>query len=140
MNIRQFKETDRDFVTKSLLMSFMNGSKEVQKINRDSYMNAHNSTINKLLDRCECLLACDDQDDDLIYGFVIFEGLSKVDVLHYLYVRKAFRKKGIARDLLTKTRKKHFVVISHLTDEFKVARLKGYWEKAIYDPYTRISK
>lgn len=138
--LRSFKDTDRDFVTRSLLMSFMHGSKEVQKINRDSYMNAHNTTINKLLDRCECLLICDLEDQDLIYGFVLYENGEQFDVLHYIYIRKAFRKNRLAAELLSKVFKKRNLAISHITDEFKPARLKRLWEKVIYDPYLRTSK
>ncbi len=138
--LRKFKETDRDFITRSILMSFMHGSKEVQKINRDSYMQAHNGTLNKLIDNCESLIICDPEDEDLIYGFIIYENGEKFDVLHYIYVRKAFRKNRFAAELLSKVFKKRNLAVSHMTDEFKPARLKKLWEKVIYDPYLRILK
>lgn len=138
---RNFKESDRDYVTRSLLFSLMNGSKEVQKINRDSYMSAHNQTVNKLLDNCECLVICDAEDVDLIYAFAIFQNAPKFDILHYIYVRKDFRHQRLAAELLTKINsqsKNRSVAASHLTDEFRMARLKKYWDKAIYDPYARL--
>lgn len=136
--IRNFVESDRDFVTKSLLFSFMNGSKEIQKINRDSYMQAHNKTVNKLLDRCDCLIVCDPEQADLIYGFVIYENLSKFDIIHYMYARKDFRKHGFIKQCLEQIHKTENLALSHLTDEFKPARLKTLWTRVTYDPYTRI--
>jgi GNAT superfamily N-acetyltransferase len=139
--IREFKETDRDYVARSVLYSFMNGSKEVQKINRDSYFQAHNLTVNNLLNHCKCLVICDGEDFDLIYAFIIYENLEKFDVLHYLYVRKEFRHNRFAAELLAKMKsegKNRNLSISHLTDEFRPARLKRLWEKVIYDPYARL--
>ena len=116
----------------------MNGSKEIQKINKDSYMQAHNKTVNKLLDRCECLIVCDPEDEDLIYSFAIYENLSRFDIIHYLYTRKDFRGQGFIKKCLERIHKTENVAISHLTDDFKPARLKTLWTRATYDPYTRI--
>ena len=135
MNVRSFKETDRDFIIKSVLFSFMNGSKEIQKINRDSYMHGHNKVLNNLLDKCDCLIACDPEDSDLIYGFVIFGETPTYDILHYIYVRKPFRKNAYAKSLLENVHRKNQLSLTHLTDDFKPARLKKYWEKVIFDRY-----
>lgn len=135
--IRKFKETDRDFITKSLLFSFMNGSKEIQRINRDSYMQSHNIIANTIINRCFCLISCDQEDPDLIYGFILFEHMPKFDILHYVYIRKPFRKNKIASELISSVKNSKQLALTHLTDEFKPARLKKYWEKVIYDPYTR---
>lgn len=139
--LRNFKESDRDYITRSLLFSFMNGSKEVQRINRDSYMNAHNQTVNNLLNNCECLVICDQEDDDLIYAFAIYENAKAFDILHYVYVRKDFRHNRFAAELLCKINsqsKNRNLALSHLTDEFRPARLKRLWDKVVYDPYARI--
>lgn len=119
-------------------MSFVNGSKEVQKINRDSYMRAHNTTLNKLIDKFECLISCDPEDQDLVYGFALYNNGEVFDVLHYIYVRKTFRKSRVAAELLSVIQTKKNLAISHLTDDFRPARLKKYWEKVIYDCYLRI--
>lgn len=137
--IRKFKETDRDYVSRSVIYSFLNGSEEIKKITKDSYLRAHNETVNGLLNNCECLLVVDDQDPDLIYGFAIYENLKECDVLHYIYTRKEFRDRGVGRKLIEAIRSsQNTVALSHLTDSFKPARLKKYWpEKVIYDPYLR---
>lgn len=137
---RKFKESDRDYVTRSILFSFLHGSKECQRINKDSYMQAHNITVNKLLDSCDCLVICDPVDEDLIYGFVIYENLKHYDILHYIYVRKDFRHLGLVKEMIDAIKKVKNLALSHLTDDFRPARLKKYWDKVIYDPYLRIKK
>ena len=138
---RQFKESDRDYVVRSTLYSFLNGSEEAKRIHKDSYMRAHNKTINGLLDNCECVIMCDSEDSDLIYGFAIYEKLKDYDVLHYIYVRKDFRTKGVAHKMLDHMKSSNdSLAMSHLTDDFKPAKLKKYWPgKIIYDPYIRAS-
>ena len=137
---RKFKESDRDYLTRSILMSYLSGSQEIRKINKDSYLTAHNKTVNGLLDNCQCVVVCDGEDEDLIYGFVIYQQMKDWDVLHYVYVRKDFRGRGIGKDLI-KTAKSgnDQVAISHLTDDFKPARLKSMWKKAIYDCYLQLN-
>ena len=136
---RKFKDSDRDFVTNSLIRSFLSGSSEARQIHKDSYLRAHNKTVNGLLDNCSCTIMCDSEDSDLIYGFMIYEQLKDYDVLHYIYVRKTFREKGLAHKMLEACKSKNgSVALSHKTDDFKPARLKKYWkDKIIYDPYLR---
>lgn len=131
------QDSDRDYVTRTILMSFQAGSKEVRKINQDSYLQAHNKTINKILDRSKCLIVCDEEDEGLIYSFLIFEHGGNFDFLHYIYTRKNFRNNGFVKAQLTALGKNKTLVITHLVDNFQPARLKEYWDKVIYDPYAR---
>lgn len=120
-------------------MSFLNGSQEIRKINKDSYLTAHNRALNKLLDKCECDVVCDSEDPSFIYGFILHEAMGEYDVIHYVYLRKDFRGRGLAKDMIKNVKSERVnVAISHLTDDFKPARLKSIWEKAIYDCYLRI--
>lgn len=140
--IRDFKETDRDYITRTLLKSFLYGSKEAQRINTEAYYQAHNRTINKILDFHDCLIVADKDDNDLIYGFAIYKAnQGATDILHYIAVRKDFRGNGIARTMLEHIKagsKNKTLALSHLTDDFKPARLQAIWEKVIYDPYARL--
>lgn len=139
IQLRKFKESDRDYLTRSVIYSFLNSSAEAKRIHKDSYLRAHNKTVNGLLDNCQCLLSVDSEDPDLIYGFVIFEDLKEYDILHYIYVRKEFRSKGVAHKMLEAMKSKNTsAALSHLVDDFTPARLKKYWpDKVIYDPYLR---
>jgi GNAT superfamily N-acetyltransferase len=117
-------------------MSYLSGSQEIRRINKDSYLTAHNKTLNGLLDNCECKIVCDTEDPDLIYGFIIYESMKEWDVIHYIYIRKDFRGRGLADKLIFEACTGNTqLVLSHLTDDFKPAKLKKYWSKVIYDPY-----
>ena len=135
IKFRQFKETDRDYLTRSVLFSYLGNSSEVKRINKDSFMIGENKVINALINKCEVMVCCDDQDDDLIFGFVIYENVKDWDICHYVYLRKDFREKGIVQLLIKQIQKTEQLSLSHLTDQIKPARLKKYWQKVIYDPY-----
>lgn len=137
IKFRDFKETDRDYITRSLLFSFLGGSKEAQRVLKDAYMVGHNKVTNFLIDNCKIIVACDDVDEDLIFAFCIYENLKKHDVIHYIYIRKDFRKQGIVHLIFKRIQQNSMAVISHMTDEIRPARLKKFWDKVSYDPYLR---
>lgn len=99
-------------------------------------MVGENRIINALINKCEVLVCCDDQDDDLIFGFAIYDNVKDWDIVHYIYLRKDFREKGITQLLIKQIQKTEQLSISHLTDQIKPARLKKFWQKVIYDPYS----
>ena len=135
LKYRDFKETDRDYVTRSFLFSFLGNSSEAKKINKDSYMVGQNKVINHLIDTSKVLIACDDQDEDLILGFMIYDNFPLADVLHYCYLRKDFRQNGIVHLMIKQIQKSDSLAISHITDEIRPARLKKFWNKVIFDPF-----
>lgn len=135
MNFRDFKESDRDYITRSFLFSYLGSSSEAKRCNKDCYMVGQNKVINNLLDNNKCIVAADLQDSDLIYGFVIYEIAPTTDILHYCYIRKDFRNNGIVHLMIKQCQKNDILAISHLTDDIKPARLKKFWNKVIYDPY-----
>ena len=53
-------------------------------------------TIRRLLDKAECRVAVDPEDEDTIAGFAAFTG----NELHYAYTKQDFRGMGIAKQLL----------------------------------------
>lgn len=134
---RPLRESDRDYVVRCVLFSFLSGSREAQRIHKDSYMRSHNDTVNGLLDHCSTIILCDEEDQDLIYGFLIFDHLPEIDVIHYVYMRKDFRGKGFIGDTIKSIKRKDRLALSHLTDSFKPARLKSIWSNVIYDSYLR---
>lgn len=48
-----------------------------------------------VLERSQCLVACDPEDASVIYGFAVFEP----EALHFVYVKGAFRGFGIGKAL-----------------------------------------
>lgn len=134
--IREFRESDRDYITRTMLHSHFNLSTCAKKNNRDSFLNGHNKVINALLNYAKCLIVADAIDADLIYSFIVFEqGLGDYDVIHYAHSRKQFRGLGFLKSLKEVIKTRKYLALSHLNDDIRPARLKQYYEKVIVDQY-----
>jgi len=139
--VREFRESDRDYITRTMLYSHFSLSNHAKRINKDSYMNGQNKIINSLLDYAKTLVVADPIDSDLIYAFIVYEqGLGQFDVIHYAHVRKDFRKLGLLKNLVEVVKTRSSLAISHINDEIKPAKLKKFYEKVIYDPYLQGNK
>lgn len=64
------------------------------------YYPAHKRVLQRVMDRvnAKLLIACDDAEPDVIYGFVLAEPVH--GILHFTYVKKALRKFGVMTQLL----------------------------------------
>jgi ribosomal protein S18 acetylase RimI-like enzyme len=58
----------------------------------------HDIILKKILTNCSLLVACDPEDTDVIWGYVAFDQVDPV--LHFVYVKGAFRRMGIGTRLL----------------------------------------
>lgn len=136
--VREFRETDRDYITRTMLYSHFNLSTCAKKNNRDSFLNGHNKIINALLNYARCLIIADATDPDLIYSFIIYEqGLGEFDVIHYAHTRKDFRGLGLLKTLKDILKTKDNLALTHTNDEIRPARLKNIYSKVIIDEYIR---
>lgn len=95
LRIRAAKPEDTSFVLDAWRRSFEDAP-AVRGADREHYRIELTRAIRRLLDKAECRVACDPEDEDTIVGFAAFTG----DELHYVYVKKDFRGMGVARQLL----------------------------------------
>jgi GNAT superfamily N-acetyltransferase len=65
------------------------------------YRELFDDTIDRILRNSTALVAVNDDDDDQILGFIVFEASESATVLHYIQVKKELWRKGIARALLS---------------------------------------
>ena len=57
--------------------------------------------ILSLLGECETRVACDPEDHEVVYGWITFEPtLDLPTIVHYAYVKQAYRRQGIGTALL----------------------------------------
>ena len=92
----------------------------------------HDTLLKKIIRNSTLTLACDPDDEDTVWGFVCSEG----DVLHFVYVKSAFRGFGIGGCLLRSAGiPKGKMMISHRTESLFVAfpNIRFYW-----NPYRMI--
>jgi len=95
LRVREGRETDKAFVMDAWRRSFEDAP-AVRGADRVHFRSEMERTIGRLFRTATVRVACDPADEDTIVGFAVFTGPE----LHYVYVKQAFRKMGIARQLL----------------------------------------
>lgn len=94
---------DFDFVQATLLNHYYEESFWALRLTTRAYFDGHTPLVRALLQQASVLVACEVADPTSILGFIVFEkegGPGGADVIDFLYVKKAWRKLGIARMLL----------------------------------------
>lgn len=122
--IRPITEADRAFIFASWLKGLRYGNSWYELIDKDLYFKVYNSIINQLLHRSETKIACLKEDPSVILGYAVIEK----NRLHWLHVKKAWRKIGIARSLVPS----NITTVTHLSEVGRVIFLKKNW---IFDPF-----
>ena len=114
----------------------------------------HDIILKKILNKCTLLVACDPDDPDVIWGYVAFDAglpvpgnsgsyeLNRTPVLHFVYVKGAFRRMGIGNRLMDEAFERcngcwaqiadHPVVVSHRTESLFKAWPSVKWR---WNPY-----
>ena len=53
-----------------------------------------------MIKRSNVLICCDPEDFNHIYGYVVYEDIAGVSVVHFIYLKQPFRKIGLAKRML----------------------------------------
>jgi GNAT superfamily N-acetyltransferase len=99
VTVRAAALEDAPFIFSSWLKSYRQ-SEAVKGLSDDIYFDGQRSVINRILLRSACLVAVDPDDASHLYGFICFEEHYPNPVLHYVYVKQAYRKLGVASLLM----------------------------------------
>jgi hypothetical protein len=127
--IRVHSKEDLPFIYSTWLKCFRHSSTFAKEISNDIYYKYHQMVIDRILNRGATIyVACDKLSPETVFGYILGEG----DVLHFLYVKKSFRKLGIGTALLDTYGIPEF--ISHLTKDSKKLS-ERYKPKMRYSPY-----
>ena len=92
----------------------------------------HDTILKKIIHKSTITLACDPDDPDTVWGYICSDG----ELLHFIYVKSAFRGFGIGGCLLRSAGiPKGRMMISHRTESLFVAfpNIRFYW-----NPYRMI--
>jgi ribosomal protein S18 acetylase RimI-like enzyme len=95
----------------------------------------HHAIVEGLLSRSTAIIACNPEDPDHIVGYIVFED----GVIHWLYVKKPFRQRGIGRELLAIAYKDFADEQVHYSHSSRIARAVAQKIGAIYDPYLALA-
>ena len=91
--------------------------------------------IKPLIERCQTIVVCNPDLHEQVYGFVCFEWLDSVCIIHYIHVKTPFRKMGVGKNLLTQANPrfgKEETVIS-FTNGFCSHRMSSY--NLVFNPF-----
>lgn len=149
--VREPTGVDVDFITSSWLKSFRESGFMVNTVPNRVYFNQHHKILEKIIPRSRILVACNSMDPDQIFGWICAEIMDRHLVIHYIYVKDAFRQMGIASRLVrllydTQDVVKDLLLTTHQTWKSKVLiqgrrewSLKPLSEKhglqVLYNPY-----
>lgn len=137
--IRPMEASDRSFVLATWLNNYKHESYFAARISDKVFFRHHHDVVERLLARSRVLIACDPGDANEIVGYIVWEP----GVLHWCYVKKAFRQYGLGRALLTATDLPDDlsgVSITHATKMWFSTRkdgagLEAKFPHAVYNPY-----
>jgi len=99
--LRDMVEADYPFLYSSWLKSYK-PSRSVGPLPSNLYWSVVKETIEQILARkgIICKVACNSEDPEQIFGYLVAEDNGALPVCHYLYVKQPFRRLGIARMLI----------------------------------------
>ncbi len=99
--VRPAEPADLAFISETWAEGFRRGSAWAHRLTNRVYFSHHAPVIAALLSRSAVLVAADPQDPAVIYGYVVFEVESpEGPALHWCYVKKAWRRLGVATRLV----------------------------------------
>lgn len=102
VRVREGYPEDAPLIFSSWLKSFKD--KGLSKlVVREVYFSEQHKLIERLLKTAKTLIACDPKDAASIYGWLCYEEVEGVFVLHYAYTKNSFRSLGIFEALLKET-------------------------------------
>lgn len=86
--VRPATEADVSFIFNSWLKSYRGTCKA---ISNPVYYQFQHKTIEAILQRSQVLVACDAADPNQLYGYLVYEVVEGIAVVHYAYIKHSFR-------------------------------------------------
>lgn len=118
IDFRAAKASDVPFILATWLRGLKFGNSWFKLIESDAFYEVYHKVLERILvkPQSKILVACLKEDPEVILGYSVVED----NKLHWVHVKKAWRKSGIAKALVPGNIK----VVTHLTDVGKAVFLK----------------
>ncbi len=129
--IRPAVDSHRSFILATWLRSYQANSVHAKKINKSLFFERHHDVAEAILARptTDTRVAVWSEDEDVVLGYAVTEPAKRT--VHFVYVKPAFRRSGLASALLTDLEKP--LIYSHAT--FGLRDLSRQLDGWVYDPY-----
>ena len=99
VEIRRARKSDIPFITSSWLKSNRYGY-FAQSVPNTVYYHKHHKILEEIIPESVVRVACNHEDPDQILGWMCADVVDTAMVIHYVYVKKSFRKFGLATRLV----------------------------------------
>lgn len=137
VEIRALIDSDLPFIFNSWLKAFRN-SKFAAEINQNIYFSEHHKLIERLLKRGKTLVVGAAGDPATVYGYINYEEVQGIFVLHFAYIKHDFRTLGLFKELMKAT-KHDFSGAGMFTHKLKSASILEHKWNLLYSPYILIN-
>lgn len=129
-NIRDYVQSDKALVLATFLRGLYYGDSWYSQIPKDIFMNNYKLIANAIVNspNTTIKIACLPDEPDVILGYSILS--SDYQTIHWVYVKSAWRLKGIGRSLVPQ----HPSYVSHLTTLGKTLLHK--LPKTVFNPFS----
>lgn len=127
IKIRKAIPNDLDFIT----ASWLNSAYDTQKrdLKKDVFFPNHNRMIKERLPFMKCLVACNPEDEDQIYGYIVY---NRPGILHFGYTKSYYRRFGVFARLLAEATIQPPITVTHKAPSYKI--LEGKYS-FMFNPY-----
>lgn len=137
VEIRALIDSDLPFIFNSWLKAYRN-AKAVAEVNQNVYFSEHHKLIERLLQRGKTLVIGAAGDPATVYGYINYEEVQGIFVLHFAYVKHDFRTLGLFKELMKATQH-DFSGAGMYTHKLKSSSiLESKWN-LLYSPYILIN-
>lgn len=98
---RMMNPKDSSFLYSTWLKSYRQ-MPYAQNVSNETFFFHHKQTIEKILSNPNTIVKviCEDTDPNHIYGYSVIEKYGEASIIHYIYIKHAYRKLGLAKELL----------------------------------------
>jgi RimJ/RimL family protein N-acetyltransferase len=119
---RPYIESDLNFIKSSWASSYYKGANYQDHLSPDEFHSRHRLIRDRILSKPNTAIiicASKELNPEIIMGWVLVERPEKSPgfILHYVYVKQAFKSEGIARELLSLALPQTPVLVTHLTEK-----------------------
>ncbi len=97
--VREGNQSDFNYIINSWLEELWNHHPNYL-INKNVFNKNYSEIIKKLLSKSHVQVAVDEEDHEHIYGYVIFESINDINIVHWINVKLIFRGFKIAELLM----------------------------------------
>lgn len=127
IKIRLARPEDIPFLNNTWLYALYNGS-DYRNMDKDTFMRQYREVITNLMMKpgVNVTVAHLHDDENVIVGWACWEPLDSDNILHFIYMKKMWRRNGIHLQLIPKIK-----YYTHITRQF----LKIKPKELIYNPF-----